>query len=114
MSEGKRSISRSKMSPQERRARSRLVQVLSQRGVLRGSLLVRRRVCGKAGCRCTQGHAHESLYLVISEEGRTRQLYVPKEWEPRVRQWVEDYQQARKLMEEVSRIHWDKVRRRQD
>jgi hypothetical protein len=54
------------------------------------------------------------LFLVISENGRTRQLFVPKDWESRVRLWVEDYHRARKLMEEVSRIYWDKVRNRQD
>jgi len=102
------------MSAQERRARSRLAQLISQRGVLRGSLLVRRRVCGKANCRCTRGQKHESLYLVVSEGGRTRQLYVPKDWESRVRCWVEDHHQARQLMEEISRIYWDKVRNRQD
>lgn len=96
----------------ERRARSRLVQLLSQRGIVRGSLLTRRRVCGKAGCKCTRGKLHESLYLVITEKGRTRQLYVPKDFEPLVRRWVEDYHQARELMEEISRIYWDKVRER--
>jgi len=107
-------IPRSRMSAVERKARSQLAQLVAQRGILRGSLLVRRRVCGKAGCRCTRGKLHESLYLVITEQGRTRQLYVPKDWELRVRRWVEDYHQARQLLEEVSRLHWNKVRERQD
>jgi len=106
-------VPRAHMSPQERRARSQLAQLVSQRGIVRGSLLVRRRVCGKPGCRCIRGEEHESLYLVISEGGRTRQLYVPKDWEARVRRWVEDYHHARRLMEEVSRIYWDKMRTRQ-
>jgi hypothetical protein len=79
---------------------------------MRGSLLVRRRVCGKKSCRCTRGQLHESLYLVINENGRTRQLYIPKDWEPAVRQWVEDYHQARLLMDEISRLYWEKVRAR--
>ena len=114
MSDKNPSIHRAKMSSAERRARSQLAQLLSQRGVIRGTLLVRKRKCGKPNCRCAQGEGHESLFLVISENGRTRQLYVPKDWEPRVRLWVEDYHRARELMEEVSRIYWDKVRNRQD
>ena len=102
------------MSARERRTRSRLAQLISQRGLLRGSLLLRRRVCGKPNCKCTRGQKHESLYLVISEGGRTRQLYVPRDWESRVRRWVEEYHRARQLMEEISRIYWDKVRTRQD
>jgi hypothetical protein len=102
------------MSSQERGFRSRLAQLIHQDGMLRGTLLSRKRVCGKASCRCTKGHLHEGLYLVIREGGRTRQLYVPKDWEPTVRRWVGDYQQAKELMEEISRIHWDKIRQRQD
>ena len=107
-------LPRAKMSAAERRFRSRLAQLLSQRGVLRGTLLMRRRKCGKANCRCARGEGHESLFLVISENGRTRQLFVPRDWESRVRLWVEDYHRARELMEEVSRIYWDKVRQRRD
>ena len=102
------------MAAAERTVRARLAQLAAQRGIVRGSLLPRRRVCGKANCRCARGELHESLYLVISEKGRTRQLYVPKNWEARIRRWVEDYHQARQLMEEVSRIYWDKVRDRRD
>jgi len=114
MSVIRRTIPRTKMSPRERSVRSRLAQLLNRQGFLRGTLLVRKRVCGKPGCKCTRGQKHESLYLVRSEGGRTHQLYVPKEFESRVRQWVEHYHQARDFMEEISRIYWDKVRKRQD
>ena len=113
MSDKKSDIPRARMSAVERRARSQLAQLLSQRGMMRGTLLVRTRRCGKANCRCARGEGHESLFLVISEKGRTRQLFVPKDWESRVRRWVEDYHRARDLLEEVSRIYWDKVRKRQ-
>ena len=106
-------VSRTGMAASERQARSRLVQLLSQpRGLLRGSLLVRRRVCGNPRCRCTRGHKHESLYVVMTDQGRTRQLYVPKTFESLVRQWGEDYHLARQLMEEISCIYWDKVQKR--
>jgi len=114
MSDTKGDIHRAHMSAAERRTRSQLARLLSQRGVIRGTLLARKRKCGKANCRCAQGEGHESLFLVISENGRTRQLFVPKDWESRVRLWVEDYHHARELLEEVSRIYWDKMRRRQD
>jgi len=113
MSDKKSDIPRAGMSAAERRARSQLAQLLSQRGVMRGTLLVRTRRCGKSNCRCARGEGHESLFLVISENGRTRQLFVPKDWESRVRRWVEDYHRARDLLEEVSRIYWDKVHKRQ-
>jgi len=114
MSDTDRDIPRSKMTPQERQCRSQLAQLVHRRGWMRGSLLVRGRVCGKEGCRCTRGQLHESLYLVLSEGGRTRQLYVPRAFEARVRQWVENHRRARRLMEEISRRYWKKVRDRQE
>ena len=52
--------------------------------------------------------------LAVAAVGRLQQRYVPKDWEPRVRQWVADYQRARRLMEEISRLYHEKVRQRQD
>jgi len=100
------------MSGDERRFRSQLAQLVSGRGLIRGSLLVRRRVCGKPTCRCVRGQGHENLYLVVSQDGRSRQLFVPREYEPAVRQWVADYHRAQELMEEISRLYWEKVHRR--
>jgi hypothetical protein len=100
------------MAEKERRFRSQLAQLIGQRGLIRGSLLRRRRVCGKPNCKCVRGAKHESLYLAISQAGRTRQLFVPKAYEPAVRQWVADYHRAAELMEEISRLHWEKVQQR--
>jgi len=107
-------IFRGQMSAAERQLRSAINRLLSQQGVVHGTLLTRQRVCGKATCRCARGHLHESLYLVVTEAGRSRQMYVPRRWESAVRQWIANYSQARHLMDELSRLHWDKIRDRQD
>ncbi|MBL8878437.1 MAG: hypothetical protein JNG88_04885 [Phycisphaerales bacterium] len=112
MSDKEASGSRAGMAPVERRARSRLAQLIHTQGLLRGSLLQRGRACGKSGCKCARGELHQSLYLVVSEKGRTRQLFIPKDWEALVRRWVQNHHDARELMEEVSRIHWERVRTR--
>ena len=102
------------MTVQERRSRSALARLVTQRGLLRGNLLLRRRVCGKPNCKCTRGELHASLYLVFSEDGKLRQLFIPKAWESRVRLWVQDYHEIRRLLEEVSRLYVEKVRQRED
>ncbi len=102
------------MTPDERRLRSQLRKILNASGLMHGTLIRRRRLCGKPNCRCTRGHKHESLYVVVTEGGKPRQLYVPPQWEQTVRQWIDEYQKARQLMDEVSRIHWEKVRKRKD
>jgi hypothetical protein len=102
------------MSVPERQVRSTLARLVTQRGLLRGNLLQRRRVCGKPNCRCTRGDLHASLYLVFSEGGKLRQLFVPKTWEARVRQGVADYHDARRLLEEISRLYFEQLRQRED
>ena len=114
MSGTKQKIPRARMSPRERSRRSRLAQLAHGAGLLRGTLAIRERACGKSNCRCVKGEKHVSLYLVASYEGRVRQLFIPKDWEPQVRRWVQRYQEARKLLEEVSLLYWDKVQKRQE
>jgi len=102
------------MSARERELRSAINKVVSQQGLIHGTLITRRRVCGKANCRCAKGRLHESLYLVVTEAGKGRQMYVPRQWEAAVRHWIEQYAQVRRLMDELSNLHWQKVRQRQD
>ena len=106
--------SRAHMTAEERRRRSALARLVSQRGLVRGNLLERRRVCGKPNCKCTRGELHVNLYLVFSENGKLRQLFVPRRWEPLIRQWVADYHDARRLLEEISRLYVEKLRKRED
>lgn len=101
------------MSPEERHLRSQLVQLLSGAGLLRATLNPRQKVCGKTGCRCTRGEKHSALYVVASEDGKPLQLFVPHALEPQARQWVSSYQRIRELLEELSRIYWDKLSRRE-
>ena len=114
MSAQDRTVSRTGMSAEERQLRSQLHKILGRSGVMHGTLIRRQRLCGKPNCRCTRGHKHEGLYVVVTEGGKPRQLYVPPQWEQAVRQWIEAYQQARQLLDAVSRIHWQKVRTRKD
>ena len=103
-------MNRSELSDSERRFRSRLAQLAHDRWFLRGTLSVRTRKCGKPNCRCARGEPHSSLYLVQSHDGKPRQVCIPKPWEDRVRQAVNDYQEMQRLIEEVSELEWKRVR----
>ncbi len=64
-----------------------LLRMLKQRRPLvRGNVYNLRRKCGKAGCRCQDGHLHESWVLSVPEKGRKRMRAVPKgkraQWQP--------------------------------
>jgi hypothetical protein len=106
-------ISRAQMSSEERHLRSQLVQLLSGAGLLRATLHPCQKVCGKPGCRCARGEKHPALYVVVSRNGKPRQLYVARSLEPQARQWVASYQRVRHLLDELSRLYWDKLCRRE-
>lgn len=108
-----RSIPRTALSARERAWRSRLCQLLSGQGFVRGSLQERYRVCGNPNCRCAKGQKHRGVYLVVCENGKYRQLYVPKALEAMARQWVENHREVRDLMDRVSRLYQDQLRPRQ-
>ena len=64
-----------------------LLRMLKQRRpLIRGNVYNLRRKCGKAGCRCQDGHLHESWVLSVPEKGRKRMRAVPKgkrtQWQP--------------------------------
>ena len=103
---------RSQMTREEREFRSRLKPYIGYQELLRGTLSVRERVCGKPNCRCTKGKKHISLFLSRGKNGKVEQLYVPKEKEELVRRWVKNYRDVQKLLEKISSAYWDRLKRK--
>ncbi|MDQ6724813.1 MAG: hypothetical protein M3066_01350 [Actinomycetota bacterium] len=69
--------------------------------VVRGSVVVHRRRCGKANCRCAEGvELHESTVLSYSEAGRTKFLMLPPGEVPAVRAAADRYRAAKSAVEE--------------
>jgi hypothetical protein len=99
------------LSEQDRGARSQLRQLLEQAdGLIHGSLIRMVRTCGKAGCRCAlKGQKHPSWYLGVSTNGKPRMKHLPQAQEAQVRRWVQAYQKARALLEEMSREAWQRL-----
>lgn len=68
--------------------------------VVRGTVLVHRRRCGKPNCRCATGEAlHESTVLSYKQAGKTRLLMLPAGEVDSVRAAVERYRSARAALE---------------
>ena len=73
--------------------------------ILRGSMVVVKRYCGKANCRCLKGHKHRSLYISQSNKGESRLIYIPQRSEKEVRRLIGNYQALKRVIEEISRIN---------
>ncbi len=98
----------------DRNRRFRVAQLSHYSRLMRGTLTIRSRQCGKSGCHCARGEPHVSLYLVQSQKGKPRQLYVPKEWEDRVCRAVRDYQELQNLVEDISELEWKRLEERKE
>ena len=82
-------------------ARRETPRVARAPGVVRGSVVVHRRRCGKANCRCVDGvELHESTVLSYSEDGRTKFVMLPAEEVAAVRAAVERYRAAKNSVED--------------
>lgn len=73
--------------------------------VVRGSLVVMDRHCGKSGCRCQKGFKHRSLYISQRYKGSTRMIYVPKRSEAKARKWIDNYRQLKIVLDKISDIN---------
>ena len=93
---------RGQFTRSERLARSRLAKLLHEQPFLCGSLVTMQRVCGKEGCKCTRGELHSGLYLSMRVGEKRKMVHVPQVLEGTARRWVATYQEAWRLMEEVS------------
>lgn len=94
--------SRTQRSGQERQARSRAAQLLANQPLLRGSLVLRHRSCGKPYCRCQRGQKHPALYLYTRSDGQQIATYIPKALHDTVRQWVQTGRRVKRLLDHVS------------
>ena len=69
--------------------------------MVRGSVVVHRRKCGKATCRCVDGQRlHESTVLSYSEGGRTKLVMLAPEQVRVVEAAVARYRAAQQRLEE--------------
>jgi len=96
--------SRNYLPNPERKARSRLTQIVHEHPFLCGSLVSMNRTCGKLGCKCTRGELHPGLYVALRVAGKRKMIHVPQAMEHAVRQWVANYQEAWQLMEQISQM----------
>ena len=88
-------------------------RLLKHERFAKGSLVSLRTRCGKKGCRCHTAKKHRhgpTLYLSLNIQGRTRMVYVPKEWVEKTRALVEEsrsYKKARRDWLGINQRLWE-------
>lgn len=86
----------------ERRIRSRLTQIVSQKCIIRAGIVKMTRRCGKVNCHCYKGNGHVSYYLSMREGRKRKMIYIPPRIEAMVREWVSSYKEVNKAIDQLS------------
>ena len=105
----------SELSVRQLRARRRRLALglADAEATLHGVLLSKGRRCSSVGCRCRRGELHGPYsYLAIYVDGRSRTIYVPSAIAASVAGRVELTRRNEALLEEVSLINLELLRRR--
>lgn len=74
--------------------------------LIHGSSFKRYSTCSRENCACHTGQRHgPRYYLVIHEEGRQRQKYLPAEQVPHVEVGIEQYHRLQEIVDEITQIN---------
>ena len=107
---------RTRLASSLRRRRTVLLRQLPPlKAILRGSLIERFKRCGRPGCKCAHGIGHgPKVYLSVSmPKARPVMVYVPQEHRSQVEQFVANYRRTRQLLDEITAINLELLRRRE-
>jgi hypothetical protein len=95
------------------RQRKALLGELSRLSLLiRGSSFARFSTCSRPNCLCHRGQRHgPRSYVAVMRDGRQKQHYVPREQVQAVRQGVEQYQHLLKIVDELTAVNLQLMRK---
>jgi hypothetical protein len=95
-----------------RKERDGLLDELAGSGcVLRGTLLERYSTCTRKECRCHQGERHgPRAYVVVTQQGRQRQHYVPRSQRAHAGAAVGRYHAILKILDRLTEINLQLMR----
>ena len=89
---------------EERSALLNELRLLSH--MVHGSILERLTVCSRPNCQCKQGKKHGPITcIVINENGKQRQKYVPKKMGKNAAEAINEYHRAIEIIDRISQIN---------
>jgi hypothetical protein len=89
------------------------LRALSLQPLMRGSLVERRRRCGRPNCVCARDatRLHAGTFFTVQLQGRTHALHVRPEDEARVRAAIDAYKRLWELINELTACELSDLRR---
>lgn len=81
--------------------------------ILHGSWVERYSTCSRPNCKCQGGEKHgPRYYLVVNEDGRQRQKYIPKSQVSAAREGVEEHHRMREIAKRITEINLKLIKER--
>jgi len=81
-----------------------ILDYLSRKPLLKGSIYRKYKTCNKQGCKCMRGKKHGPfMYLSLKIDGRSKLIYIPKDMEGKVMVYASSYQRWRKIRAHIVR-----------
>lgn len=93
---------------------SRKKRLLSQLpDLMKGSITLTSRSCGKTGCRCQRGMKHPIYFFGYSIKGEKKILSVPAKAYPLVQKLIDNWKHHKGFIEELTDINVQLIRKGQ-
>ena len=84
--------------------------------ILRGSLIESYKKCGKPGCKCATGTGHGPKHsmTVNFPKRKPENDYIPLEYVVQVKEYIENYQRFKEIIEQICMINREIIKRREE
>lgn len=84
--------------------------------ILRGSLIESYKKCGKPGCKCATGAGHGPKHsmTVNFPKRKPENDYIPLEYVVQVKEYIENYQRFKEIIEQICMINREILKRREE
>lgn len=91
----------------ERRREALLRQLRTIPNLMRGTVYVRQRKCGRLGCACaaSDGPRHKGWQLSVNKDGRTQSRHIRQELLAEVNELTLSYQKLWRLVEKLTEVN---------
>jgi hypothetical protein len=73
--------------------------------LIRGSLVIGKKKCGRKGCSCNEGKLHRHVVISTQRGGKSHIVYVSRDNDSQAANSISAYNKAWKLIEDISRIN---------
>ena len=79
--------------------------------LMKGSLSVTYRSCGKEGCKCQRGRKHKGYFFSYRVKGTPKVAYIPQRIYPKVKELVENWLKMKRLIEELTEVNLNNLKK---